>query len=162
MKRAEEANRGKVRKEIGGKLNPGKLARPALLRGFRPFCEDFGGEGAHCPLLEGRGRTFRISTALKSAAYCFKQWAVRPIGCKCQFKDTHYHLFQWENGISLTSLSSIFWMNGNKFWRSIEKSFRKCGSVIKYKKSSQQIEQEYSNHVVLIFPVSFRIRNLIY
>ena len=54
MKQAEEANRGKVRKEIGGKLNPGKLARPALLRGFRPFCEDFGGEGgrslpiAHC------------------------------------------------------------------------------------------------------------------
>ena len=76
MKQAEEANRGKVRKEIGGKLNPGKLARPALLRGFRPFCEDFGGEGSHCPfpLREGRGRTFRISTALKSAAYCFKQW----------------------------------------------------------------------------------------
>ena len=101
MKRAEEANRGKVRKEIGGKLNPGKLARPALLRGFRPFCEDFGGEGAHCPLLEGRGRTFRISTALKSAAYCFKQWAVLPIGCKCQFKDTHYHLSQWEIHITM-------------------------------------------------------------
>ena len=115
MKQAEEANRGKVRKEIGGKLNPGKLARPALLRGFRPFCEDFGGEGAHCPLLEGRGRTFRISTALKSAAYCFKQWAVRPIGCKCQFKDTHYYLFLWGTGIPLTSLSSIFWMNGNLF-----------------------------------------------
>ena len=102
MKQAEEANRGKVRKEIGGKLNPGKLARPALLRGFRPFCEDFGGEGAHCPLLEGRGRTFRISTALKSAAYCFKQWAVLPIGCKCQFKDTHYHLFQWEIQFSIS------------------------------------------------------------
>ena len=113
MKQAEEANRGKVRKEIGGKLNPGKLARPALLRGFRPFCEDFGGEGAHCPLLEGRGRTFRISTALKSAAYCFKQWAGLPIGCKCQFKDTHYHLFQWEIHITIS-------FNGK--WNILDKS----------------------------------------
>ena len=148
MKGAEEANRGKVRKEIGGKLNPGKLARPALLRGFRPFCEDFGGEGAHCPLLEGRGRTFRISTALKSAAYCFKQWNSPPNWLQMSVQrytlsslsmgNTIFHLFQWGTGISLTSLSSIFWMNGNLFWRSIQKSFRKCGSVIKYKKSSQQ------------------------
>ena len=29
-----------------------------------------------------------------------------------------------------------FWMNENLFRISIEKSFRKCGSVIKYKKSS--------------------------
>ena len=115
MKQAEEANRGKVRKKIGGKLNPGKLARPALLRGFRPFCEDFGGEGAHCRLLEGRGRTFRISTALKSAAYCFKQWAVRPIGCKCQFKDIHYHLSQWEIHCSIS-------FNGK--WNIFDKSLK--------------------------------------
>ena len=36
-------------KRLAAKLNPGKLAQPALLRGFRPFCEDFGGEGALCP-----------------------------------------------------------------------------------------------------------------
>ena len=70
MKGAEEANRGKVRKEIGGKLNPGKLARPALLRGFRPFCEDFGGEKYTLPSLSmGKWNIFD-----KSLKYFLYEW----------------------------------------------------------------------------------------
>ena len=106
MKQAEEANRGKVRKEIGGKLNPGKLARPALLRGFRPFCEDFGGEGgrslpiAHCWKAVGEHSESQLLSNPPPIA--LNSGTVLPIGCKCQFKDTHYHLFQWEIQFSIS------------------------------------------------------------
>ena len=125
MKLAEEANRGKVRKEIGGKLNPGKLARPALLRGFRPFCEDFGGEGvliAHCwkavgehsesqllsnppPIALNSGQSAQLVANVSSKIY---------IIISLNGKYTVPSL-SMENGIFLTSLSNIFCMNGNLF-----------------------------------------------
>ena len=124
MKLAEEANRGKVRKEIGGKLNPGKLARPALLRGFRPFCEDFGGEGpiADCwkavgehsesqllsnppPIALNSGQSAQLVANVSSKIY---------IIISLNGKYTVPSL-SMENGIFLTSLSNIFCMNGNLF-----------------------------------------------
>ena len=113
MKGAEEANRGKVRREIGGKLNPGKLAPPALLRGFRPFCEDFGGEGAHCWKAVGEHSESQLLSNPPPIALNSGQSSqlVANVSSKIQWE---IHITISFNG-NMEYLSSIFWMNGNKF-----------------------------------------------
>ena len=119
MKGAEEANRGKVRREIGGKLNPGKLARPALLRGFRPFCEDFGGEGAHCWKAVGEHSESQLLSNPPPIALNSGQSSqlVANVSSKIHIiiSLNGKYTLPWENGIFLTSLSNILCMNGNLF-----------------------------------------------
>ena len=91
MKWSAAANRGKVGKGIGAQIKSGEI-------GTVGASEKISGSGLGLrgtQHFEGVEPTFGVSTALKSAVYCFKERVVGSSGFKCQLEEVHY-IFQWK------------------------------------------------------------------